>query len=76
MSVKVVFYGEIAEATGTKMIELENQETVHSLYRYLEEQYPKLTHTPFKILVNNELINRERDLEEGDEILFLEAHVE
>jgi len=74
--VNVIFYGEIAEVTGKKNIQVNGIDNVHALYTYLEEQYPQLGTHAFKLMVNNELINHERTLEEGDEVLLMEPHVE
>jgi molybdopterin converting factor small subunit len=53
---------------------VEDQESVHSLYRYLEERFPDLKTKSFRILVNDEVINSERKLEAGDEVLLLPPH--
>ncbi len=75
MQIKVTFYGEIAQLIGEDTIHVQEIETVHELYKYLEHQYPKLTTQSFKIMVNDELINHERKLEENDEVLLVAPHV-
>lgn len=75
MQVQVTFYGELAQATGTNTTMIYDINTVHGVYRHLEETYPSLVTKSFKILVNDEVINRERKLEDGDEVLLVAPHV-
>ncbi len=74
MAVNVVFMGSLAEATFTRNIKVEHCDNIHSLYRYLEEQFPDLKTHAFKILHNNEFLNKEISLEDGDEVVLLPPH--
>lgn len=74
MAVNVVFMGSLIELTMARTITVEDQESVHSLYRYLEERFPDLKTKSFRILINDEVINSERKLEAGDEVLLLPPH--
>ena len=74
MPVKVVFMGGLAENTFTRSIEVDHCEDIHSLYRYLEERFPELKRQPFKLLLNNQLINAEHHLADGDEVVLLPPH--
>lgn len=74
MAVNVVFMGGLADYTFTHSIQVDNCETIHALYQHLEERFPDLKTQPFKILLNNEVINREQDLKDGDEVVLLPPH--
>ncbi len=75
MQVQATFYGELAQATGTNTTLINDINTVHGIYRYLEETFPSLARKSFRILVNDEVINQERELEDGDEVLLVAPHV-
>lgn len=74
MAVNVVFMGSLAEATFTRSIKVHHCDDIHSLHRYLEEQFPDLKKQSFKILHNNEVLNKEGLLEDGDEVVLLPPH--
>lgn len=76
MNNKVIFFGNLADVTGQKEIMVEGQSTVHELFRHLIEQYPNLRMHSFKIIVNDEEINHERSLEEGDEVVLAHPYAE
>lgn len=73
---KVVFFGDLSDVVGTKEMYLENMSTVHELFRHLLNQYPDLRLKSFKILVNDEEINHERKLEDGDIVVLINPHME
>lgn len=66
--------GNLAEVTLARSITVTEEESVHGLYRYLEEKFPDLKTTSFKIMVNNEVINTEQELKAGDEVLLVPPH--
>ena len=76
MTIRVVYYGEIADVTGKETEELSNMTTVHEVYHYLEKNFPELKSKAFKIMVNDTLINHEQNLKDGDEVIILAPHIE
>lgn len=66
--------GGLAELVMARSIEVDNQHSVHTLYRHLEERFPELKTRSFKVLVNNEVINSERKLADDDEVLLVPPH--
>jgi molybdopterin converting factor small subunit len=74
MAVKVVFMGSLTESTFTRSIQVDHCDDIHALHRYLEEQFPELQKQSFKILHNNEVLNKESRLEDGDEVVLLPPH--
>lgn len=76
MANKVIFFGDLANVVGQQEMTIEGMPTVHDLFRHLLEQYPDLRMHSFKIIVNDEEINHERALEDGDEVVLTHPYAE
>jgi molybdopterin synthase sulfur carrier subunit len=71
MEVKVLFFGVLAEVTGTGLRVYSNVKNVGDLRLRIQDDYPEVVHYNFRISLNNELINNEPDLKNGDEVAFM-----
>jgi molybdopterin converting factor small subunit len=71
MQVKVLFFGVLAEVAGTSCKHYSDVKTTGGLKMKIEDEYPEIEHYNFRISVNNELIDGDPDLKDGDEIALL-----
>jgi molybdopterin synthase sulfur carrier subunit len=71
MEVKVLFFGVLTEVTGTAIKHYRNVKSIGSLKLRLIDDYPEIIHFDFRIALNNEMINSDHELNEGDEIALM-----
>jgi sulfur-carrier protein len=71
MKVKVLFFGVLSEVTETGIKFYEGADSVDKLKLRISDDYPEIVHYDFRISVNNEIINSDRPLSDGDEIALL-----
>jgi molybdopterin synthase sulfur carrier subunit len=71
MEVKVLFFGVLAEVTGTSLRFYNGVKSVGDLRLRIQDDYPEIVHYNFRISLNNELINDEPLLKNGDELAFM-----
>jgi molybdopterin synthase sulfur carrier subunit len=71
MKTTMLFFGLLAEATGTDKSEVENITDTDTLIDYLIKKYPLLNNKTYRIAVNKKLITSKEQLNEGDTIALL-----
>jgi molybdopterin synthase sulfur carrier subunit len=71
MKVKVLFFGVLAEVTQTGLKCYEDVKTIEHLKQRSADDFPEIVHYNFRISLNNELINDNSALSDGDEVAFL-----
>lgn len=73
MKVKITFYGQAADAVNSNAIELDinEQSTLLVLKNTLEIKHPRLTTIELKLAVNNKMVIKDFNLNDGDEISVL-----
>lgn len=71
MKTTILFFGMLAEATGTDKMEVENLDNTDTLVDYLVKRYPLLNNKTYRIAVNKKLITGKEALSEGDTIALL-----
>jgi len=71
MTVKVLFFGVLAEVTGTNCKHFNEVKSVNDLKRMIYDEYPEVVHYDFRISVNNELIDDDQVLNNGDELALM-----
>lgn len=71
MKVKVLFFGVLSELTGTDMKHYNNVKSVGELKILIQDDYPEVAHYNFRISVNNEIINNDPLLNDGDEVALM-----
>lgn len=71
MVVKVLFFGVLADVTGTGFKSYYDVKSVGELRLKIQDDYPEIVHYNYRISLNNEIINDEPVLKDGDEIAFM-----
>jgi molybdopterin synthase sulfur carrier subunit len=71
MEVKVLFFGVLAEITGTNLKIYRNVRTLDDLKIRIIDDYPEIVHYNFRISYNNVFTNTDHTLNNGDEIAYM-----
>jgi molybdopterin synthase sulfur carrier subunit len=71
MQVKVLFFGVLAEVTGTSCKHFSDVRTVGDLKFRIEDEFPEIVHYNFRISLNNVLIDNDPELNDNDEVALM-----
>jgi molybdopterin synthase sulfur carrier subunit len=71
MEIKVLFFGVLAEVAKTAFRHYRNVKSFGDLRLRIADDFPEIIHYNYRISVNNEIVNNEPVLRDGDEIAFL-----
>jgi molybdopterin synthase sulfur carrier subunit len=71
MTVKVLFFGVLAEVAGTSCRHYSEVFSISVLMIRIQDEFPEIVHYDFRISVNNELIDNEPGLIDGDEVALM-----
>ena len=71
MEVKVLFFGVLAEVTGTSFKHYQKVKSFGDLKLKIEDDFPEIVHYNYRISVNNEIINIKPKLKDGDEVALM-----
>jgi molybdopterin synthase sulfur carrier subunit len=71
MEISVLFFGVLAEVTGTHRKHYRDIRTFGDLKHRIEDDFPEVVHYSFRIAVNSKIVNQEPLLIEGDEVAYL-----
>jgi sulfur-carrier protein len=71
MEIKVLFFGVLAEVTGTSFRSYSEITSLSDLKLRIRDDFPEVDHYSFRISVNNELTDSEPLLKNGDEVAYL-----
>ena len=71
MEVKVLFFGVLAEVAGTSLKNYNEVKTIGDLKLRIYDDFPEVIHYNFRISLNNEIINNDPNLNNGDEIALM-----
>ena len=71
MQVKVLFFGVLTEVTGTPVRHYSDVKTTGDLRLRIEDDFPEIAHYNFRISLNNQILNDEAELKDGDEVAFM-----
>jgi sulfur-carrier protein len=71
MEVKVLFFGVLAEVTGTSCRHYSDVKSVAGLRFRIEDDFPEVVHYNFLISLNNVLTDNDLLLNDGDEVALL-----
>ena len=71
MQVKVLFFGVLAEVTGTDCKHYSDVKSVNDLRLRILDEFPEIEHYNYRISLNNEIINSDRLLNDRDEIALM-----
>jgi molybdopterin converting factor small subunit len=71
MNITVLFFGVLAEVTHTMIKHYRNVASFGDLKLRIEDDFPEIIHYNYRISVNQEIINNEPVLNDGDELALL-----
>ena len=71
MNNKVLFFGILEDVVGSKEIIISNINSSDELIKKIKYLYPELENKTFQVSVNQQLINTNTTLNNGDEIALL-----
>jgi len=71
MEISVLFFGVLAEVTGTRNKYYRDIKSFDDLNHRIEDDFPEIIHYNFRIAVNNEITNENPLLCDGDEVACL-----
>lgn len=71
MGIIVLFFGQLADITNARRLEMETPENLSELKKQLFSSYPRLESVPFNVAVNTEIVEGETTITAGSTIAFL-----
>jgi sulfur-carrier protein len=71
MQVKVLLFGVLAEVTGTNCKHYSEVKSISDLNLRIQDEFPEIVHYNFRIALNNEIIDNDPELKNGDEVALL-----
>lgn len=73
MTVKILFFGPLAESSGAKevYIKLGDSKMLSHIKNLLDEKYLKTSNLPYMLAVNREQVTGDMALNSGDEIAIM-----
>jgi len=71
MEVKVLFFGVLAEVTGTNFKHFRDVKSIGNLKLRIQDDFPEVVHYNYRISLNNEIINNDPKLKDGDEVALM-----
>jgi molybdopterin synthase sulfur carrier subunit len=71
MEVKVLFFGVLAEVSATYSKNYREVKSIGDLRLRIQDDFPEIVHYNYRISLNNEIINNDPKLNNGDEIALL-----
>ena len=74
-TIKVLFFGSLEDVVGVKEKDFSDINATDSLFKILNKNYPKLNEKTFQVAVNQQIINTNTTLNNGDEIALLPPFV-
>ena len=71
MEVKVLFFGVLAEISGTSVKHYRNVKSISDLKLRINDDFPEIVHYNFRISVNSEMTDNDLLFKSGDEVALL-----
>jgi molybdopterin synthase sulfur carrier subunit len=71
MQVKVLFFGVLTDVTGTDCRHYSEVKSVNDIKLRIMDDFPEVGHYNYRISLNNEILNGDTDLKDGDEIALM-----
>jgi sulfur-carrier protein len=71
MDISVLFFGVLAEVTGTHRKHYRDIKSFGDLKKRIEDDFPEIVHYNFRISVNNKITNEDPLLNHDDEVAYL-----
>jgi molybdopterin synthase sulfur carrier subunit len=71
MEVKVLFFGVLADITGTNSKHFRDVKSLAGLKLKIQDDFPEVIHYNYRISLNNELTDKDLLLNDGDEVALM-----
>jgi molybdopterin synthase sulfur carrier subunit len=71
MDISVLFFGVLAEVTGTSRKHYRDIKSFGDLKQRIMDDFPEIIHYSFRIAVNNKIVNEDPLLRQDDEVAYL-----
>lgn len=71
MEIKVLFFGVLADVTGTNCKHFRDVKSIGDLKLKIEDDFPEMVHYDYRISLNNELTDDNLLLNDGDEVALM-----
>jgi molybdopterin synthase sulfur carrier subunit len=71
MEVKVLFFGVLAEVTGTSIKHYRDVKSIGDIKLRINDDFPEIVHYYFRISLNSEITDENLLLKPGDEVALL-----
>jgi molybdopterin converting factor small subunit len=71
MEVKVLFFGVLAEVSGTSIKHYRDVKSIGDLKLRIQDDFPEIVHYNFRVSVNSEITDNNKLLKSGDEVALL-----
>jgi molybdopterin synthase sulfur carrier subunit len=71
MDVKVLFFGVLAEVSGTSIKHYKGVKSTKDLILRIQDDFPEMVHYNYRIAVNSEITDKERALIQDDEVALM-----
>ena len=71
MEIKVLFFGVLAEVAQTRFKHYRNVKSFGDLRLRIMDDFPEIVHYSYRVAVNNEIVDDDPSLKDGDEIAYL-----
>ena len=71
MEVKVLFFGVLAEVSGTAFKHYHDVRSISDLKVRIQDDFPEIMHYNFRISLNSEITENDLLLKSGDEVALL-----
>jgi molybdopterin synthase sulfur carrier subunit len=71
MEVKVLFFGVLAEVSGTQLKHYHDVKSISDLKLRIYDDFPEIVHYNFRISLNSEITDNDLLLKSGDEIALM-----
>ncbi|HLN20801.1 MAG TPA: MoaD/ThiS family protein [Bacteroidales bacterium] len=71
MEIRVIFYGVLAEVTGTTFMTYPGVASFDDLRKRISDEFPAVSNYKYRVCHNRVLVEAEPVLSDGDEVAFL-----
>ncbi|MCX6325611.1 MAG: MoaD/ThiS family protein [Bacteroidia bacterium] len=71
MEIKVLFFGVLAEVTGTNCKHYREVRSIGDLKHRIQDDFPEVVHYNYRFSLNDEIINNDPKLNDGDEVALM-----
>lgn len=68
---RILVFGQLADITGKRELNLSGFSTTTDLTRHLEETYPELSQITYSVALNKKMVTENCTLRPGDELALL-----